>query len=132
MVDLDQAGLAAVRLVEITPVRGLSQLTGTLEELLADPAHEAVAADYISAVLTDDLRPVDAMRKLQDRFPNAVRVEWERPGGNPELRYRERVRGRSDIEIVQSFLTDVRSSATVDELALIEDALSASTVEKGA
>ncbi|WP_024793727.1 exonuclease SbcCD subunit D [Tomitella biformata] len=129
IVDLAADGLADVRLVELTPVRGLSQLTGTLPELLADPIHESIEADYISAVLTDDVRPVDAMRKLQERFPHAVRVEWERPGGNPELRYRDRVRGRTDSEVVSSFLADVRSEATADELKLVEDALSASMAE---
>lgn len=132
LVELDAAGLAEVRLIELTPVRGLTQLTGTLAELLEDPAHVDVEADYISAVLTDEVRPVDSMRKLQDRFPHAVRVEWERPGGNPELRYRDRVRGRTDTEVVQSFLADVRSAATTEELALVEDALAASMAERKA
>lgn len=129
LVELDAAGLAEVRLIELTPVRGLTQLTGTLAELLEDPAHADAEADYVSAVLTDDVRPVDSMRKLQDRFPHAVRVEWERPGGNPELRYRDRVRGRTDTEVVQSFLADVRSAATTEELALVEDALAASMAD---
>lgn len=129
LVELDSAGLAEVRLLELTPVRGLSQLTGTMSELLEDPAHADAEADYVSAVLTDDVRPVDAMRRLQDRFPHAVRVEWERPGGNPELRYRDRVRGRTDAEVVQSFLSDVRSAATEEELSLVQDALAASSAE---
>lgn len=130
LVDLDADGLADATLVELTPVRGLSQLTGVLADLLADPAHEAVEDHYISAVLTDEVRPVDAMRKLQARFPHAVRVEWEQPGGNTQLRYRDRVRGRTDAEVVESFLADVRSGATAEESALVTDALSASSTER--
>lgn len=130
LVDLGADGLTDVQFVALTPVRGLSQVTGVLSELLEDRAYEPIEADYISAILTDEVRPVDAMRKLQERFPHAVRVEWERPGGNPELKYRDRVRGRTDNEVVQSFLADVRSVATADELKMVEDALSSSFTEK--
>jgi DNA repair protein SbcD/Mre11 len=78
-------------------------------------------------VLTDALRPVDAMRALQSRFPHAVHMEWQRPDGNPELKYRDRVRGRSDLEIAEGFLTDVRSDATTGEVRLFEKALRSAT-----
>lgn len=131
LVDLDAGGGVDVRRVGLPTVRGLSQLTGTLDELLADRQFAAAENDYVSAVLTDDRRPVEPMRRLKERFPFAVHMEWRRPGGNPELRYSERVRGRSDSEVTRSFLTDVRGEPTTDELRLVEQALAQSVSEKG-
>ncbi|NKS64315.1 exonuclease subunit SbcD [Rhodococcus hoagii] len=127
LVDVDAAGLATVERHDLPVVRGLSQLTGTLDELLSDAAFDSAEDHYVSAVLTDALRPVDAMRALQTRFPYAVHMEWQRPEGNPELRYRDRVRGRSDLEIAEGFLTDVRSDATPGEVQLFEQALRSAT-----
>lgn len=132
LVDVDAAGLATVDRLDLPVVRGLSQLTGTLDELLTDTAFEAAEGHYVSAVLTDALRPVDAMRALQSRFPHAVHMEWQRPEGNPELRYRDRVRGRSDLEIAEGFLTDVRSDATAGEVRLLEQALRSATAAESA
>ncbi|NKR92266.1 exonuclease subunit SbcD [Rhodococcus hoagii] len=127
LVDVDAAGLATVERLDLPVVRGLSQLTGTLDELMSDAAFDSAEDHYVSAVLTDALRPVDAMRALQTRFPYAVHMEWQRPEGNPELRYRDRVRGRSDLEIAEGFLTDVRSDATPGEVQLFEQALRSAT-----
>ncbi|RVW06168.1 metallophosphoesterase family protein [Rhodococcus spongiicola] len=132
LVDVDAAGLAGVEHIDLPVVRGLSQLTGTLDELLHDEALESVEDHYVSAILTDPLRPVDAMRALQSRFRYAVHMEWQRPEGNPELRYRERVRGRSDLEVAQGFLSDVRSQASVGETRLLEEALRRATAEEAA
>lgn len=121
--DLDADGLAAVQRHDLPVVRGLSQLTGTLDELLTDPRHTAAEVDYVSAVLVDPIRPLDAMRTLQTRFPYAVHMEWQRPEGNPELHYRERVHGRTDMDVAHSFLRDVRSEPNREESAWLEQAL---------
>ncbi|MFR9750978.1 exonuclease SbcCD subunit D [Nocardia sp. 004] len=129
IVDLDASGLQSVRRRQLPIIRGLSKLTGTVEELLSDARHSAAEQHYVSAVLTDPARPVDAMRKLRERFPYAVHVEWMRPEGNPELHYRERVHGRRDIEVARSFLTDVRGLPDSSDMAWLERALSAAVAE---
>ncbi|MET7774056.1 exonuclease SbcCD subunit D [Nocardia sp. NPDC005366] len=129
IIDLDASGLREVRRRDLPSVRGLSRLTGTLDELLDDPAHAAAQEHYVSATLTDTARPVDPLRKLRDRFPHVVHVEWSRPEGNPELRYRERVHGRRDTEVAQSFLTDVRGAPSAGEMAWLERALAAAVTE---
>ncbi|OQS17147.1 exonuclease SbcCD subunit D [Nocardia donostiensis] len=131
IVDLGASGLQEVRRHELPLVRGLSRLTGTLDELLNDTEYEQVRNHYVSATLTDYARPVDAMRKLRERFPYAVHVEWERPQGNPELRYRERVRGRGDTEVAHSFLTDVRGEPSPAEMAWMERAIAAALRDPG-
>ncbi|WP_054816268.1 exonuclease SbcCD subunit D [Nocardia arizonensis] len=129
IIDLDECGLRDVRRRDLPVVRGLSRLTGTLEELLADPVHAAAEEHYVSATLTDTARPVDALRVLRERFPHIVHVEWSRPEGNAELRYRERVHGRRDIEVAQSFLADVRGTPSPGEIAWLDKALAAAVRE---
>jgi exonuclease SbcD len=132
IVDLAADGLKEVVRQDLPQVRGLSRLTGALDELLADPALTGAEEHYVSATLTDHARPVDALRRLRERFPHAVHVEWERPEGSPQLRYRERVHGRRDTEVAQSFLVDVRGEPTPSEMAWLERALAAATAERAA
>ena len=125
LVDLGPVGLEQVQRLELPVVRGLSQLTGALPDLLTDPVHRQAEEHYVSAVLTDPVRPLDAMRRLQVRFPHAVHLEWQRPGGAAAPRYAEKVRGRSDAEVVGSFLTDVRSAPQAWESELVTEGLRA-------
>ncbi|WP_336085724.1 exonuclease SbcCD subunit D [Nocardia sp. SSK8] len=129
IVDLDATGLAGVRRHDLPRVRGLSRLTGTLDELLTGDGFAEAEGHYVSATLTDSARPVDPMRRLRERFPHAVHVEWARPEGNPELRYRERVHGRRDAEVAASFLTDVRGTPSEGEMAWVERALAVAVSE---
>lgn len=123
ILEIDGGGLGSVERVELPVVRGLSRIDGTLEQLLTDPAYCAVEDHYVSALLTDAVRPIDAMRLLQKRFRYAIHLEWHRPDGADDMRYRDRVRGRSDLEVATSFLTDVRSAPTEGETALLTRAL---------
>lgn len=123
LVELDGTGLGAVARLALPVPRGLSELAGTLEQLLTDPAHTGAEQHYVSVVLTDEVRPLEAMRRVQVRFPHAVHLEWRRPGGEAPLRYADKVRGRSDAEVVTSFLTDVRSAPDGWEAALVADGL---------
>ena len=144
IVDLDADGLGTVERVDLPVVRGLARIEGTLEELTTDAAYCEFEDHYVSAVLTDEVRPVDAMRLLQQRFPHAIHLEWRRPEGSGELRYRDRVRGRSDLDVATSFVTDMRSVPTAAESALLSRALasvqreteatrgSATTADRGA
>ncbi|WP_043657105.1 exonuclease SbcCD subunit D [Nocardia thailandica] len=130
IVDLGPAGPESVHRHDLPVVRGLSRLTGTLEELLAGDEFADAEGHYVSATLTDFARPVDPMRRLRERFPHAVHVEWTRPEGNPELRYRERVNGRRDAEVAVGFLTDVRGAPTAGEQEWLERALAVGGAER--
>lgn len=129
LVDLAAEGPVRVRGHELPLVRGLSRLTGTLEELLADPRWESAEEHYVSVTLTDYARPVEAMRKLRGRFPYAVHVEWDRPQGDPTSKYRERVRGRDDTDIARTFLTDVRGEPNTTEMGWLTRAMAAAVHE---
>ncbi|WP_338886263.1 exonuclease SbcCD subunit D [Rhodococcus sovatensis] len=123
ILELDENGLAGVERVDLPIIRGLSRIEGTVEELLTDERFIDAEDHYVSAVLTDPVRPVDAMRSLQARFPHAIHLEWNRPAEDSSLRYRDRVRGRTDSEIMASFVTDMRSTPTASEILLLERAL---------
>ncbi|TFV87794.1 exonuclease SbcCD subunit D [Blastococcus sp. CT_GayMR16] len=125
LIDLDASGLADVRPVELPTPRPLSVLRGELEDLLADPAHDPVTDHFVSARLTDPSRPTDPMRRLQARFPHCVHLEWTGSGVVPDARsYQERLRGRSDLDVVGEFVGHVRRvPATPAERELLGRAL---------
>lgn len=123
LVELDGSGLVSTSRLDLPIVRGLRQLTGTLEVLLSSSDYDDAEDCYVSALLTDPVRPIDAMRALHTRFPFAVHLEWQRPEGNSELKYRDAVRGRDDIEIARGFVSAVRSEPTDGEISLMEAAL---------
>src|SRR3954470_8425196 len=80
LVELDAAGLADVRAVPLPAPRQLSILTGELADLLAAPEHAAAEEHFVSARLTDTVRPTDPMRQLRERFPHCVHLEWAGAG----------------------------------------------------
>ncbi|GGE94337.1 exonuclease SbcCD subunit D [Mycetocola zhadangensis] len=118
LVDLDADGLASVEWLDLPIPRELSVLTGTLDEILADTAHAPVEEHWVSVVLTDQVRPLDGMRKLQSRFAHCVTLEHrpEVTASSTETTYAERVHARTDTEIVSGFLEFVRNGAGPTEL----------------
>ncbi|ONI86148.1 exonuclease SbcCD subunit D [Saccharothrix sp. ALI-22-I] len=131
LVELDAGGLAGVERRSLPVPRALSTLNGALEDLLLAPDHEPIEDHFLSITLTDQVRPLDALRRLQKRFPHAVHVEWRPEGGRTgELRFAERVRGRSDEEIACCFIEDVRGDRPGPrELDLLRDAFAAAARE---
>jgi exonuclease SbcD len=127
LVELDADGLASVEWLDLPVPRRLTVLTGDLDDLLAEPAHDAHVSDWVSAVLTDRVRPLDGMRRLQERFPWCAALE-HRPAVTAEPQaatYAERVRAKSDTEIVAGFLEHVRNGVgpTEFERAVLAEVL---------
>lgn len=134
LVELAPGGQVEVEQVDLPVVRPLSRLAGRLEDLLADRAHDAVSGHYLSVRLTDDVRPLEAMRRLQQRFPHAVQLEWV-PGRTvvPFAAPGARVTARADLEIATEFLATARGSApTARERELFADACAAAADPDGA
>jgi exonuclease SbcD len=133
LVDLDASGLAGVRAVPLPEPRPLVVLTGTLEELLDDPAHAAAEEAFVSARLTDDVRPADPMRKLRARFGHCVHLEWVGGGGGSDGRSSPaRLRGRGDVDVAGEFVAHVRDGVgtTPAERDLLARALGAAAREE--
>ncbi len=126
LLELDAGGLAGVERRELPVPRRLATLRGRLDELLTVPDYAEWEDCYVSATLVDDVRPLDAMRRLQERFPHAVHLEWKPESGWSEtpLRYSEVVRGRDDEELANGFVADCRGCApTESESSLLAEAL---------
>lgn len=119
----------SVTWVDFPIPRALSTLTGPIDELLTDAAHADVESAWVSAVLTDQVRPMDAMRRLQERFAWCVSVE-HRPSVVAEASqetYAQRVNSKTDPEIVAGFLEHVRNGVgpTEFERSLLADVITA-------
>jgi DNA repair protein SbcD/Mre11 len=127
LVDLDAAGLGEVRAVPLPVPRPLTILVGELAELIADAAHARFEGHFVSARLTDAIRPTDPMRRLQARFPHCVHLEWTGTGTVTDGRsYQERMRGRSDLDVAGEFVSHVRGvAASAAERELLARALGA-------
>jgi exonuclease SbcD len=127
LVDLDAGGLAGVRPVPLPVPRPLTILIGELDQLLADPAQAPFEGHFVSARLTDAIRPADPMRRLQARFPHCVHLEWAGTGTVADGRsYQERLRGRSDLDVAGEFVSHVRGvPASASERELLARALGA-------
>lgn len=110
LVELGAEGLGEVTWSPLPVPRALATLTGTLEELLADTEHRE---DWVKAILTDPIRPLDAMRTLREHFPFIAALEHQPPqslAADPE-RYRPDMLTRPDGEVIAEFLEFVRDGA---------------------
>lgn len=134
LVELGAAGLASVREVAAPVHRRLTALTGTLEDLLTSRTHDPYEQDFVALVLTDPVRPLDAMPALQRRFSHPLTLSWQPsslPAGDGAT-YAQRTRGRSDIEVADAFVTHVRGEPSDPERALLRAALEAARVAEDA
>jgi len=127
LVDLDETGLAEVEWVDLPVPRRLTVLTGDLEDLVTDDTFAAAEQDWVAAVLTDRVRPLDGMRTLQKRFPYCVTLE-HRPTVQVTAdasSYAARVHQKSDRDIVDGFLEFVRNGVGLTEFEhdLVADVL---------
>lgn len=129
IVELDAAGLASVEWMALPVPRALVTLTGTLDELLEREEYERHTGEWVCAVLTDAVPPIDPMRKLQARFPWCATLMLKPPARESDGRdYGQRVRAAaSDLELVDAFLGHVRAGTGLSdaERDLIGDVLDA-------
>lgn len=134
LVDLDADGLAGVSWVDLPVPRALVTIEGELDALLADPALDGTEGDRVRARLTDRLRPIDAMRRLQARWPHAAEVQWIGGEDAPSVELRARLARRSEPEVVDDFLRHVRGGVGADdaEAALVRDGLARAAAAEAA
>jgi len=123
LVELDAGGLGAVVQVPSPPTRRLSALCGTLEALLLSPTFAEEQDDWLSVVLTDAVRPEEAMQRLRTRFPNVLVLEWKPEGPLADDRsYGARVADRSDLDVAAEFVRHVRGGGAASDAAAADEA----------
>jgi exonuclease SbcD len=134
LVDLSGAE-PVVEEVAAPVARPLAVLRGSLEQLLADPAHRAAESAWCQVTLTDTVRPLGAMEQVRRRFPHTLELRFDPQGAPVSLRpYAARVTSRSDVDVCCDFLAHVRAgrAATDDERALLAEAVEATRVGRQA
>lgn len=78
VLNVPATGPISVTLVPTPVPRPLITLTGTLQELLDDPATASYADHWVRVRLTDARRPDDPMGRLRAVLPHAVELTFER------------------------------------------------------
>lgn len=129
LVELGATGFEGAEWVPLPIPRPLARLRGPLEELLAAEEHAVHSESWVEATLTDAVRPIDAMRRLRERFPHCARIEFAPEGATPTARrsYASRVAQRSDTDVIDEFLQHVRGGEglAADERVVVAEALAA-------
>ncbi len=110
LVDLGPTG-AEIEWVDLPVPRPLKEIRARLDELLTDSAWDSFVDYYVRAVYTDTSRQLEPMQKLKARFPWCAEVVHEPSDVAAVNRasYRDRIKGKSDPEIVETFLVHVRN-----------------------
>ena len=136
LVDLAVDGSLKVEQVPLGAGRGLHTISGELDELLADPSLSPAESGWVRVVLTDRQLPLQAMRRLQERFPHAVELSHEPAGtldAERSVRTGAEVRVADPLELSLEFLRDRRGLDVDDaERAVLGQAISAVRSGSGA
>lgn len=114
----------AVRRLETPVPRRLTELRGTLEEILA--RRDEHAGDWLKAVVTDPARPAHLQEQLREAYPHLLLTEYAPEGraasaGTPVVR-----REQNPLEVMDEFLAHVTGGdPTEAEHDVLERAYSA-------
>jgi exonuclease SbcD len=108
LVDLDVDGGVHAEFVDAPVPRPLARLTGTLDDLLADPRLARHEQSWVQATLTDDTRPMQAMDRLRRRFPHALVLTFAPAHPGSDAAPLARTHGRSDHDIALDFVAELR------------------------
>ena len=114
----------AVRRIETPVPRRLTELRGTLEEILA--RCDEHAGDWLKAVVTDPARPAHLQEQLREAYPHLLLTEYAPEGragsaGTPVVR-----REQNPLEVMDEFLAHVTGGdPTEAEHDVLERAYSA-------
>ena len=122
LVDLAADGSVEIEEVLLTPHRKVRTVRGKLQELLQT---SEISQDFTGIILTDETPQIDPMKRMREKFPNAVKLTYEREREKvlSDIADREPVLSNPK-DIISSFMEFVREeSPTEPEQAIIEEAL---------
>jgi exonuclease SbcD len=126
LVDLDAAGAVEATRLALPVVRRMVTVRGRLAEIL--DTEPDLADAYLAVELTDELRPVDPMRRLREVFPNTLVATWVGTPAAPAVPHGRPAPGAAgdDAGLIRDFLRDACGRPpSAEERALVDEALSA-------
>jgi len=109
LVEVARGAAPRVESLPLGQKRDVVRLSGTVAQLLADPAHERHRGDLVEATLDDTGYVLEARSRLQARFPyvlNVLRASLS-PGGEGSYSSRVAGAGGNDRLLFEAFLTTV-------------------------
>ncbi|NMA75897.1 MAG: exonuclease SbcCD subunit D [Actinomycetales bacterium] len=125
MVELGAPGTPAeVRRIAAPVPRPLTELRGTLEQILA--RQDDHGGDWLKAIVTDPARPAHLQEQLREAYPHLLLTEYAPEGreareGTPVVR-----REQNPLEVMDEFLAHVTGAApTAAEHAVLDRAYTA-------
>ncbi len=121
LVDLPPRGPARLTTVALRQPREMAELTGPLDELLADSTH---LSDWVRVVVTDRSRPDQLFDRVKSHFPHVLQVLHLPAGSGPAGEVAaSRAQSQSPRELGADFIRHVTGLAALDdELRLFEQA----------
>ena len=106
--DFDGSKLTKVTEIIIPDHRGMTDIEGTLDDLLTSRAWDDVQGHFIRAKLTDTTTQVHAMDQLRSRFPHILRLELPTISTGPVDW--DKIDKESPIDVCCSFVEFVRGN----------------------
>lgn len=121
LVELGEAGQVSVERISTPVPRRLTELRGTLEEVLA--LADQHGEDWLKAVITDTARPPHLLERLRARYPHLLHTEYQ-PSGRTTTALTPTVRRDADpVEVMDEFLAFVTGAEpTAVEHQVLDDA----------
>jgi exonuclease SbcD len=111
LIDLGGDGVDQIEWIDFPVPRQLKEIRGAFGDLLTDPQWEQFTDHYIRAVYTDKNKEIEPMQRIRARFPYCADVlhEPSESATDSASTYAERVKGKTDPQVAESFLIDVRN-----------------------
>jgi exonuclease SbcD len=76
LVEVDAHGTVEVAAVPVPVGRGVATITGTIDDLLANP-NASLVEHFVRVNLVDNTAVIDAKKRLQAQYPWVVEVNWQ-------------------------------------------------------
>ena len=79
VVDIESKGEVLITEIPLIPMRGMSELRGSFEEIMSPKTYEGTTLcdDFLHITLTDDDEITDAMGKLRKIYSNVLRLDYD-------------------------------------------------------
>jgi exonuclease SbcD len=124
LLDLGADGVRGdVQLVPAPVPRRLSDVTGTLEQLLG-PDGDRFTDDWVRVVVTDAARPPELFARVRRRFPHALVVQHRPPVSRPSGSSVAVTAAHDPLEVAAEFVEHVTGGRpSVAETTALRDAL---------
>lgn len=109
LVDIDAAGQVKVEQIPFCPLHKIRVIRGQHAELIGGQP----SRDFLKAILTDESRVIEAMKRLREVYPNACQLSYqrdERPAAETAYAF-SNAKTVNPIELIEDFLQQVREAS---------------------